>query len=71
MEDLKDIMKGVAICVGVVFAILVVISLLTMESDSAQATRRSKECAAQGYNGIQAKHTKEGDLYYICVNYPE
>jgi hypothetical protein len=39
------------------------------ESDAEMAERRSRECAKEGYDGIALKYTKEGDKYFVCVNY--
>ena len=65
MEDLKEIIKGAAILFVILFAVFAVFAY---ESDADQADRRSKECAEQGYNGIEKAYTSTGDVYFVCAN---
>lgn len=71
MEELKESVLKFACTLGVVLVVIgLVLVIFTGESDADQAERRSKECARQGYNGIAERYTKEGDLYFVCENYP-
>lgn len=70
-KEEKECNCALVIAIVVIAALLFALCVFGLESDSDQASRRSKECAAQGYNAIQAKYTKEGDTYFVCVNYDE
>lgn len=66
MNDLQKVICGAI--VGAIVLIAIVCAVV-YESPADMAERRSKECASEGYNGIAKKYTKEGDMYYVCVNY--
>lgn len=68
MNDLQKVICGALACA---VAVITIMCLVFNESDAEMAERRSKECAKEGYDGIALKYTKEGDKYFVCVNYDE